>query len=62
LYYTRIPKKGDESGRRRGYHVSFSLHQIGKAGTREDQLIFGEGRNPPEGGYSEVTLSEITRC
>jgi prolyl oligopeptidase len=55
FYYTRYPKKGDVPAGQEMYNRHVFYHSLGDDPGQEDQLIFGEGRDPED--WPSVSLS-----
>jgi prolyl oligopeptidase len=55
FYYTRYPKKGDVPAGQEMYNRHVFYHSLGDDPDQEDQLIFGEGRDPED--WPSVSLS-----
>jgi len=55
FYYTRYPKKGDVPAGQEAYNRHVFYHELGTDPTNDDQLIFGEGRDPED--WPNVHLS-----
>ena len=59
FYYTRYPKKGDVPAGQEMYNRHVFYHSLGDDPDQEDQLIFGEGRDPED--WPSVSLSNDGR-
>jgi prolyl oligopeptidase len=59
FYYTRYPKKGDVPAGQEMYNRHVFYHSLGDDPGQEDQLIFGEGRDPED--WPGVSLSNDGR-
>jgi prolyl oligopeptidase len=55
FYYTRYPKKGDVPAGQEMYNRHVFYHELGSDPANDDQLIFGEGRDPED--WPSVNLS-----
>jgi prolyl oligopeptidase len=59
FYYTRYPKKGDVPAGQEMYNRHVFYHSLGDDPDQEDQLIFGEGRDPED--WPSVSFSNDGR-
>jgi prolyl oligopeptidase len=59
FYYTRYPKKGDVPAGQEMYNRHVFYHSVGDDPGQEDQLIFGEGRDPED--WPSLSLSNDGR-
>jgi prolyl oligopeptidase len=59
FYYTRYPKKGDVAAGQEMYNRHVFYHELGGDPANDDQLIFGEGRDPED--WPSVSLSNDGR-
>ena len=59
FYYTRYPKKGDVPAGQEMYNRHVFYHSLGDDPDQDDQLVFGEGRDPED--WPSVSLSNDGR-
>src|SRR5580692_1538981 len=59
FYYTRYPKKGDVPPGEEMYNRHVFYHSLGDDPDQDDQLVFGEGRDPED--WPSVSLSSDGR-